>query len=170
MRKLNSKREEQIYFVWSSMKQRCLNPNNAAYKNYGGRGIKICDEWNDFDIFINDMGIPPSGWSLERLQNDEGYNKFNCVWSTWKGQCRNKRVNKYFYIDEKKMILKEFTKENGLNYHTIKNRLRKGMSFEQSIFKGKYPNNNIYGKDKNGRFINKDFHGRLCAIEERNKK
>lgn len=84
------------YNAWRSMKKRCLNPKNFHFKHYGGRGIKISDEWvNSFENFINDMGKKPSKeYSLERLENNGNYTKENCIWATKMQQCQNQRTNK----------------------------------------------------------------------------
>jgi len=80
------------YEIWASMKQRCLNNNDAAYKNYGGRGITICQEWIDsFETFYLDMGDRPKGRSIDRKNNNGPYCKENCRWGTRSEQTRNSR-------------------------------------------------------------------------------
>jgi hypothetical protein len=82
------------YFIWLSMKDRCLNPKNKNYFNYGGRGIIISEKWiNSFETFLKDMGNKPKKHSLERVNNNEGYNKDNCKWVTMLKQANNKRNN-----------------------------------------------------------------------------
>ncbi len=82
------------YGVWSSMIQRCTNPKNKEYHNYGGRGIQVCNRWLKFDNFISDMGERPSGkHSLDREDNDKGYAPGNCRWATSREQSFNKRTN-----------------------------------------------------------------------------
>jgi len=80
------------YRSWRHMKERCLNKNNHAYKNYGGRGISISDRWvNDFSVFLQDMGERPSlSHTLERTDNNKGYYPDNCYWATKKEQGRNR--------------------------------------------------------------------------------
>lgn len=81
------------YRSWDAMKQRCLNPNNIAYRYYGERGITICEEWLIFQNFYRDMGERPVGKTLDRIKNDKGYYKKNCKWSTPKEQANNTRSN-----------------------------------------------------------------------------
>jgi hypothetical protein len=81
------------YRTWNMMKQRCTNPGNTSYKSYGGRGIKICDKWlTSFEDFHKDMGDRPEGMSLDRVDNNGGYCKENCKWSTPKEQASNRRM------------------------------------------------------------------------------
>lgn len=81
--------------IWNSMIQRCHNKNTKAFKNYGARGITVCDEWkNDFEIFYNDMGPKIDGISLDRIDNDKGYSKKNCRWATRKQQANNRRCSR----------------------------------------------------------------------------
>lgn len=83
------------YRVWAEMLQRCNNPNNPRYNDYGGRGIKVCKEWNRFINFYNDMGPRPSNrHSLDRIDNDGDYTPSNCRWATSKQQIYNRRSQK----------------------------------------------------------------------------
>ena len=81
------------YRAWHNMKSRCNNPRDGAYKHYGGRGITVCQEWNDsFEAFIKYMGKKPSyELSLDRVANDAGYFPGNCRWATWTQQANNTR-------------------------------------------------------------------------------
>ncbi len=82
------------YSVWVQMRERCNKPTHKSYHNYGARGIKVCDRWqDDFKNFLEDMGEAPLGMSLDRIDNDLGYFKENCKWTDWKTQCRNKRIS-----------------------------------------------------------------------------
>ncbi len=81
------------YPIWQAMKDRCYNKNNSRYKDYGARGITVCDRWRDsFEAFYEDMGKRPnSELSLDRIDNDKGYSPDNCRWATHSQQQLNKR-------------------------------------------------------------------------------
>ena len=84
--------ESKIFKIWTSMKQRCLNPKDQSYKNYGGRGINVCERWkNSFENFYSDMGSRPDGMSLDRIDNEKGYSSENCRWATRAQQRKNSR-------------------------------------------------------------------------------
>lgn len=79
------------YRVWTNMKARCQDTGHQAYENYGGRGIWVCDEWQRFEQFLDDMGFCPEGLTLERMDNEDGYFKENCKWASRSEQNSNKR-------------------------------------------------------------------------------
>lgn len=80
------------YYIWNAMKQRCSNPKDKAYRNYGGRGISVCDKWLKFEGFIEDMGNRPhKALTIERVNNDLGYCPENCKWDTRTAQNLNRR-------------------------------------------------------------------------------
>jgi hypothetical protein len=85
----HGKVRSRAYGVWCSMKARCNNPKCPAYQNYGGRGITVCADWATFAQFYRDMGDPPDGHTLERIDNDKGYSPDNCQWVTRTVQGRN---------------------------------------------------------------------------------
>jgi len=79
------------YSSWEAMRSRCNNPNNPGYHWYGGRGIKVCERWDDFDNFLWDMGERPEGKTLDRIDVNGNYEKSNCKWSTPLEQTQNRR-------------------------------------------------------------------------------
>lgn len=87
-----------IYYVWSAMRARCLTPTNADYYLYGARGITVCDRWKSFENFYADMGDCPKGLTLERIENDKGYEPDNCKWATLVEQRHNQRPRKRGYV------------------------------------------------------------------------
>lgn len=88
----HNKSNSKTYHVWEAMKQRCNNKKHPRYADYGGRGIFLCDEWNKFESFLNDMGEQPENMTLDRIDNDYGYTKENCRWVTQSEQMRNTRI------------------------------------------------------------------------------
>ena len=82
------------YNSWHSMLQRCTNDNNPRYEIYGGRGIKVCDKWFDFESFLKDMGQRPNDHTLDRIDTNKGYFKENCKWSNLSDQNYNRRKDK----------------------------------------------------------------------------
>jgi hypothetical protein len=86
------KRRSPTYRSWLAMKARCLNPKNKRFADYGGRGIAVCKRWLVFENFLADMGERPAGMTLDRIDNDIGYEKTNCRWADSQTQSTNKRV------------------------------------------------------------------------------
>lgn len=79
------------YVSWFHARARCNNPRIREWKNYGGRGIRMCDRWLKFENFLADMGLRPPGTTLDRIDNDRGYEPGNCRWATWDVQAVNRR-------------------------------------------------------------------------------
>jgi hypothetical protein len=97
---------KQEYHVWKSMLYRCGNINCPQWKDYGGRGIKVCESWLSFENFIKDMGKRPQGLSIDRINNNGNYEPTNCKWSTQKEQIANQRRHGKFAIEDEFTNLK----------------------------------------------------------------
>lgn len=114
--------------TWYHIVSRCNNPENSDYKDYGGRGIKLCERWENLENFIADMGERPKGYSIERLNNDLGYEPGNCVWADNKTQARNKRTTGWITFQGETKSIAEWSELTGINYSTIRSRRAKGLS------------------------------------------
>lgn len=123
-----------FYGVWCGIKSRCNNKNHEYYHIYGGRGIKVCDRWQDFMNFYSDMIEGYSeGLTVERLNVNGDYSPENCVWATNKEQGNNKRSNRVFTIDGVTDTLMNLCERYEMNYGTVKSRLRYGWDIERSL-------------------------------------
>jgi len=110
-----------VYAVWRAMLQRCENPNNKPYKDYGGRGIKVCPEWHDSQVFI-DWALA-NGWqkglTLDRIDNNGNYEPDNCHWVTRKENNRNKRSNRLITFDGKTQTMAGWAEELHVSIQTL---------------------------------------------------
>jgi len=128
---LNSKGKSYLgtntYRVWVNMKGRCSNKNIQCYKNYGGRGIKVCDRWMKFENFLEDMGEKPNNLSLDRINVNGDYEVNNCRWATNKEQSRNMRNNSYVTYKGKRFLVIELAETIGITPYTLRKRLNLGL-------------------------------------------
>jgi hypothetical protein len=123
-----------VYNVWLSMRRRCSDPNNAQYIYYGGRGIGVCRRWNEsFEEFHRDMGDPPLNYTLERIDNNLGYSPDNCKWATWEEQNNNRRNSHFVTINGKTKTITEWSREYGINAHTVYGRIHRGRDPVEAI-------------------------------------
>jgi hypothetical protein len=117
------KNQHPLYSVWKGMIARCYVTSNHAYKDYGGRGIIVCERWRvkgqGFQNFLTDMGGRPEKTSLDRIDNNGNYEPLNCKWSTQKEQMRNRRVNVYVTIEGIKYLACELAEKYGFKTDTI---------------------------------------------------
>lgn len=113
------------YKSWHMMKQRCTNPKNTQYHDYGGRGISMCPAWVSFDQFLHDMGERPQGTTLDRKDNSLGYNPDNCRWATKSEQQRNRRTNVRLTLGSETMILIDWAARIGITPHALIGRLKR---------------------------------------------
>lgn len=116
-----------IYSVWTNMKLRCENENDASYPWYGAKGVAVCPEWSSsFQRFYEDMGDPPEGYSLDRIDVEGHYCKGNCKWSTSAEQARNTRSNRHITIGGETKVMADWCSENGIDPSTALKRIKSG--------------------------------------------
>lgn len=122
-----------LYYKWHQMLDRCENPSNTSWKNYGQRGIKVCERWRNFVNFCADIGEKPDGLTLERIDNDGDYCPENCRWASRKEQADNTRRNWLFTFQGETLNLKQWCKRLCVPYDRTKQRLYLGWSFEDAV-------------------------------------
>lgn len=125
---------DSFYTKWMSMRNRCNNPNNTHYKRYGGRGIKVCERWNDYNVFHEDM-VPSykKSLTLERINNDGNYEPSNCKWATTKEQARNTSRNAFYTIGGITKCFTEWCLGFSMNQTTVRARIKRGMTIEEAL-------------------------------------
>lgn len=123
------------YNIWCGIVARCYNEKHDQYKDYGGRGITMCDAWREsFEAFYRDMGPRPSmDYTIDRKDNDKGYSKENCRWATKIEQQNNTRRSIFYEHDGVYKSLAAWCRELKLDYFVVYRRLSNGMSFEDAI-------------------------------------
>lgn len=124
----HGKARSKIYRIWTTMKQRCTNPENPAYPSYGGRGIGICAEWLSFEAFYQDMGDAPVGMTLERKDNEKGYEPGNVIWASRLTQANNRRTNILLTYAGRTLTAADWGRETGLGKGIITQRIGRGWS------------------------------------------
>ena len=118
---------KRMYNTWAQIKQRCTNPNNPQYRYYGGRGVTMCDRWlNSFEDFYADVGGRPAGMTLDRVDNNKGYELTNVRWATKSEQARNRRCVVTVSHDGKRMFLHEWADYLGVSHEVLKKRWQLG--------------------------------------------
>lgn len=128
------KHETAEYRAWTGMRRRCNDPGNARFKDYGGRGIKVCPAWDSYQCFLADMGRKPSPrHTLERKDNDLGYSKENCVWALPMDQCNNRRNNRTLTLEGQTRTATEWARHLGWSDNVIFKRLNAGWSERDTL-------------------------------------
>ena len=139
--KTHGQSKSKLFKIWMSMRNRCSYPNTRYYKDYGGRGIRVCDEWeNSFESFRKwalqtgyDENAPKGQYTIERINVDGNYCPENCKWATTKEQANNKRNTLYLTFNGITQSAAMWADEYGLKHTTLYERLRKGWSIEDAI-------------------------------------
>lgn len=127
----DGRKNTRLYRIWENMKTRCYNDHSAQYKDYGARGITVCDEWKDnFQAFYNwsiSHGYADN-LTIDRKDNNAGYSPDNCRWATMVEQCNNRRNNHIVTINGQGKTLREWSEQFNINYHTVQDRLKRGWN------------------------------------------
>lgn len=123
-----------VYRAWRHMLNRCGNPNDGKWKDYGGRGISVCERWQSFEHFYTDMGDPPDGTSLDRIDVNGNYEPSNCRWATPVVQARNKRGNHLLEFRGETKTMAEWSEQLGIASGVLQQRLgRHGWDIERAL-------------------------------------
>ena len=128
-------KKDRLYRVWMGMRRRCRDPRLKEYSRYGGRGIRVCDEWQDYAVFKQWADPSAGSWdcTLDRIDNNGNYEPSNCRWVDLKTQENNKRSNLMIEYQGRTMSLKMWSEELGFDYNLVRDRLRYGWTFERAI-------------------------------------
>lgn len=131
----HKKRDTPEYKAWLNLCSRCRNKNNPGYKNYGGRGIYVCERWNkNFENFLSDMGERPgSKYSIERIDNNGPYSPENCKWATKDDQVNNRRTNKLLHYKGETLTITQWAKKLNIKPATLNGRLLKNWQIERAL-------------------------------------
>lgn len=122
------------YSIWAAMKTRCTNKNSSGYYKYGAKGVRVCQRWMEsFENFFADMGDPPDGCSIDRIDSSGNYEPGNCRWATALEQARNHRILHWVIIGGERMCAAEAAERYGVNYRTLISRLNRGIPAEQAV-------------------------------------
>ena len=125
-----------LYGTWVQMISRCKNPKNRNYDRYGGRGIIVCDEWQDFWSFVkwsDSIGGRPNNCTLDRIDNNGNYEPENCRWADWRTQTTNKSSNVYIEYNGVSKTITEWCEELNIHTRTLNNRINRGWSIERAL-------------------------------------
>lgn len=134
LRRTHGRSDTPEYATWRQMLDRCENPKNKRYKDYGGRGIMVCERWHEPQNFLDDMGKRPSRkHSLDRVDNDGNYEPANCRWSTAVEQHNNCRSNRVLVWDGRSMTTAQWAVALGINASILRNRLYRKWSVERTL-------------------------------------
>jgi hypothetical protein len=122
------------YKVWVAAKQRCKNQKDARYKDYGGRGISLSPDWESFENFHRDMGSRPSSLhTLDRIDNNKGYEKENCRWTTQPVQQRNRSNNRRITFNGVTLCITDWAARTGISLSTLRKRISNGWELEKAL-------------------------------------
>lgn len=134
------------YTAWMNVKQRCQNPKASGYRKYGAKGIKLCDNWQSFANFIEDMGPKPTPYhTIDRIDPSKDYTPENCRWATQLEQQNNRSNNRRITAFGKTQTLQQWCRETGMNHKTILRRIGLAWPIEKALSVSPVKGRNQYG-------------------------
>ena len=140
-----------LYQIWANLHYRCNNPKSAAWKNYGGRGITVSEDWQSFERFLADMGPRPSpDHSVDRIDVDGPYSRDNCRWATPEEQNNNRRDNRMLTFQGRTQTAIRWARELGMPPNVLFGRLKTGWSIERALSVPTHGTHGIYRITANG--------------------
>ncbi len=135
--KTHGESKTRLHIIWAGMKQRCHCPGASNYKNYGQRGISVCDEWRNDYLAFRDWALAngyEDGLTLDRIRVNENYSPDNCRWSSAKEQANNKRSNVFITHDGVTLTERQWAERIGISYNTLSTRIKtRGWSVERAL-------------------------------------
>lgn len=142
-------KERNLYEIWKSMKQRCSNPKNKDYPNYGGKGVSVCSEWLRSFVFFQKWALESGyskGLSIDRTNNNGNYCPENCRWVDWFVQANNRSNNHYIEVQGKKTTIAQLSRKTGMSYSTVRTRVNLGWSMERIISEAPHRGKNQFSR------------------------
>ena len=156
------KNKHPLYHAWASMMSRCYHKSSTAYYLYGGRGIKVCDDWRNFWNFVkwsDSVGGRPDGYTLDRIDVNGNYCPENCRWASVEVQQNNKRTNHHLTYNGETLTLSQWSRKLGLSRYAIQYRFMQGWTAEDILT---IPLN-YRKKDYHKKILQKDINGNIVA-------
>ena len=135
MQKTHGLSRTKEYASWSAMHRRCSNPDDAAWKHYGGRGIQVCKRWFDFEAFLADMGAKPYRSVLDRIDNDGNYTPKNCRWTNRRTSAENRRCASIIFHDGESRNASQWARQLKISPQVISARIKSGLQDPRKILK-----------------------------------
>lgn len=130
---------DRIFRIWHGMIQRCFNSNRTSFYNYGGRGITVCERWRVFENFVQDMGEPGEGESIDRINPNGNYCPENCRWASAYVQANNRRNTRSLEVNGRIQTVSQWSRETGIGIGTLHSRIRRGWAVERIFSEIKKP-------------------------------
>lgn len=125
--------ETAAYRVWSTILARCTSLSSKSYPDYGGRGIKLCERWHSLELFVADMGQPPKGMEIDRINNDGNYEPGNCRWTSRLVNANNKRNNVFIELRGQRLSVADAARLYRIPYQCLSKRIHRGESPEHAV-------------------------------------